>query len=137
MATFDQIETALLAPWVSVADGGLGQWTATPVAWENVDFDPSSLTAWVEVRLDAGQQAALTADDVFTGSPVMMISAYTKPGAGKQQNRQLLDTAIAMFKGNRITAGDASLRLYSISRMMQLPEDGWFKQAVQISFRLI
>jgi hypothetical protein len=140
-ATFDQIETALLAPWVAVADGGLGQWdlTAAPVAWENVEFDPASQLAWMKVTIDAGQQTALTVDDAYTGTPVMMIEAFTPLGQGKQAARQLLDTAVAMYRGVQIKAvgGGATLRMYSVSRIMPLPYDGWFRLAVQISFRLV
>ena len=136
MATFDEIETALLAPWTPIADGGLGQWTATPVAWENVALDPATLDAWMEVTIDPGQQKALTIDDVYVGTPVMMISAHTKPGVGKQAARQLLGAAVAMFKGIQFVAGTSTLRMYSVSRIVPLPADGWFKLSVQISFRL-
>ena len=136
MATFDEIETALLAPWTPIEDGGMGQWVAAPVAWENVPLDPATLDAWMEVAIDSGQQKILTMDDVYTGTPVMMISAYTKPGIGKQASRQLLDAAVAMFRGIQFVAGTSTLRMYSVSRVVELPYDGWYKLAVQISFRL-
>ena len=138
MATFDEIETTLLAPWVSVADGGLGTWTGAPVAWENVDFDPAVLDAWMEVTIDSGQQRALTVDDAYVGTPVMMICAHTKLGIGKQVARQALDAGVAMFRGVQLVTpgGSARLRMYSVSRMVKLPYDGWYKLAVQISFSL-
>lgn len=141
-ATADQIEAALLAPWLSVADGGTGEWTATPytnLAWDNATLDPATLSdqsAWMEVTTSAGVRRKAGAGSVYTGHPSVLVCAHTPLGTGKRHARQLIDAACALYEERIFTVGPSKLWAYSFSQPMELPRDGWFKLACQISFRI-
>lgn len=141
-ATADQIEAALLAPWLSVSDGGTGEWVATPyenIGWDNVTLDPAALadqSGWMEVSTSAGTRRKIGAGDVYASYPTVLVSAHTPIGTGKQRARQLIDAAAALYRERIFTVGPSKLWAYSFSQPMELPRDGWFKLSMQISFRI-
>lgn len=133
-ATFSQIQDALQA----VFDAG---WTATPLAnvvRTNVGFDPAQLTPgayWMSVVIRSGPQSTISLDDVFVGTPIMVVTAHVPMMFG-QLTTQLLDNAIALFKGVQVAAGTSTLRFYAASAPVEVETDGWFSETVQLSFRL-
>jgi hypothetical protein len=141
MATSEEIESALLAPWQSPDDGITPpEWTATApelIAFDNATFTPPTdgVTAWMEVSTNAGPQRAqnIGATD-FIGNPTLTIAAHAELGKGKATARQLIDSAVAMYRGRLIRVSDSTMVAYSISSPVPLPADGWFKLGVQISF---
>ena len=138
-ATFEQVEAALLAPWVPIADGGLGEWTATPyVTYENVDFDTKDFGdgPWMRVEINGGTRRTVDMSATQYGWPEVYIAAHVPLGRGKAQARALLDAAVAMYAGRLFTAGTSTIKEYSISQPVQLPADGWYKLAVNINMHL-
>lgn len=143
-ATYEQVEAALLAPFVPIADGGLGEWSATTyVAYENVDLDTeafkgsgSNQVPWVLIEVNGGQRNTVDMSQTRIGSATVIVSAHVPQGWGKASARAIIDAAIAIYSGRLFTAGTSTIKEYSISRPVQLPSDGWYKLAVQISFNV-
>lgn len=134
-ATISQIESAIQAAW----DAG---WTLTPAGtvWAaNVAFDPTTLAPgsfWVETDIAGGPMRAMTADDVFVGTPTLTVTVHTPLGTGMTAAAQMLDAATAIYQGISLVAGTSTLRPYSFSRPVEVPRDGWFNVSMQISFRM-
>jgi len=137
-ATLDQIEAALLAPFISVADGGTGAWTATSyVAYENVDFNAHSISdPFISVVTNGGASTRVGVSNVEFGNPVVTISAFTPLGTGKASARVLLDTAAAIYRDVHFEAGTSNILAYSFSAPVELPHEGWYRLSQQISFKL-
>lgn len=134
-ATYEEIEAALTSAWTS-------SWTATTyTAYENVDFDTASLDnsreSWMEIRIVPGPQSLLDMKNGFIGTVDLIVSAHVPIGWGKSAARTLLDSANAIYEGADITAGTSMMHMYAKSAPVQLHSDGWYKMAVQFSFRLI
>lgn len=138
-ATVDQIEAALLAPFLLTSDGGTEEWTGSgydAIAYDNAGFTPTG-SPWIEVVTSAGPQGALTVDvSQFVANPTVIVSAHTAIGTGKAAARQLIDTAYAIYRGRIIQAGGCSLHAYAFSQPVELPYEGYYKLSGQISFRL-
>lgn len=137
-ATVDQIEAALLAPFLSVANGGTGAWTATDyVAYENVDFEADKRSEpFIAVVTNGGRSDRVGVSNVEFGNPTVTISAFTPLGTGKATARQLLDTAAAIYRDVHFEAGTSNILAYSFSAPVELPHEGWFRLSQQISFKL-
>lgn len=139
-ATVDQIEAALLAPFLTVADGGSQEWAGTGydvIAYDNASFTPTT-APWIEVVTSAGAQRAQDVQAVvLIGHPTVTIAVHTGIGSGKQAARQLIGEAHAIYRGRQIMAGTSSLIAYAFSQPVEMPRDGYYKLATQISFRLI
>lgn len=139
-ATVDQIEAALLAPFLTVADGGTEEWAGTgydAIAYDNASFTPTT-APWIEVATSAGAQRAQDVQAVvLTGHPTVIVSVHTEIGTGKRAARQLIDEAHAIYRGRQLNAGTSSLIAYAFSQPVEMPRDGYYKLVTQISFRLI
>lgn len=142
MATADEIESALLAPWLSPDGVTPPEWTGTDadkIAFDNAAFDPPSdnVTPWMEVETSAGRQDATDISlSAYQGNPTVTVSANVGMGRGRGAARQLLDLAAALYRGRLITAGDSTLHAYSFSNPTQtVGKDGWYRLSQQISFR--
>lgn len=141
-ATAEQIESALLAPWVSPDGVTPPEWTGTDannVAFENAPFDPPSdnVTPWMEVETSSGRQDAMDiALSAYQGSPTVTVSANVGMGQGRGAARQLLDMAAAMYRGRIFQAGSGPIYAYSFSNPTRtVGKDGWYRLSMQISFR--
>ncbi len=138
-ATYEQVEAALLAPFVPIVDGGLGEWTATNyVTYENTDSDTEDFggSPWVMVEVNGGNRSTVDMSKTRIGSATVFIAAHVPQGWGKAAARTIIDAAIAIYEGRIFTAGTSTIKEYNISRPVQLPSDGWYKLAIQISFNV-
>lgn len=136
-ATYNQLEAALLAPFVSVSDGGLGEWSATDiVAYDNVDFDTNEAQGkpWLRISVNGGSRHINTMGFEYRGNPVVTIEAHIPLGWGKSLAWQIIDAAENIYHGRTFTVDNSTLIVRSISQPMQIPSDGWYKLAIQISF---
>lgn len=142
-ATIDEIETALLAPWLSVENGGTGEWTATAqdaIAFDNAPLEPAALAAgtpWMEVATSAGLIRKIGVGPVYAGFPTVTVSAHTPVGTGKRAARQLIDAAAALYRDRHISAGPSTMFAYAFSQPVEMPRDGFYKLTMQASFRLL
>lgn len=137
-ATVDEIESALLAPFLLTSDGGSEEWTGTgydAIAYDNASFTPSA-APWIEVVTSAGRQSRLGVGPVYGGHPTLTVYAHTAIGTGKAAARALIDEAVALYKGRVITAGSSTMQLYSYSPPVEMPADGYYKLGCMMSFRL-
>lgn len=141
-ATLEQIEAALLSPWVPIADGGLGLWAETDqsaIAWDNLTFDPTTLpagTPWMEVSTSAGSLRRVGVGNLYFGTPTIIISAHTPLNTGKTGARALIDTAAAMYRDRQFIAGNSPMFAYAFSQPVEMPFSGYYKLSLQISFKL-
>ena len=138
-ATETQIRDALIGAFTSV-------WTATPLAavsLPNQRVEPAILVngqSWMELQFSGGSSSSQTIGmDLLTGTRSLLVSAYTplNDPSGDDLGRQLLDLAVGVYQGQAISAGTATLTVYSASAPRELPDSGYFKLAVMLNFKLI
>lgn len=79
-------------------------WTATPVAYDNVDLDTSGLSEYISINLVEGDNVQATLGDIGTYQAVgvLVIMIFTDKGIGSSRARQLADQLSSLFRGSKI-----------------------------------
>jgi Bacteriophage related domain of unknown function len=107
-------------------------WTATPIAEDNTDFNPSALTEWVRiVVLNAdGQVASLGDDPLIRYRGIVVVQIFVKSGTGWGRSMTLADLVTPIFKNVRL--GSIQLGVPSPNRVG--PSGGWYQVNVDCPY---
>lgn len=75
-------------------------WTATPVAFENVPFAPPATGAWVKLLIvnEASETAGLGLPRLRRHRGRILVHCHVPAGAGAQEALRLADAAAALFR---------------------------------------
>lgn len=108
-------------------------WTETEVAYDNVDFDPST-DAWVRFKIQNGDsvQADINhSNPLYRHIGVVMVQVFVPVKSGTNRARELADTVSNMFR--RVQPGHGiTLRTPSIFTVG--PNNEWFQVNVSCPF---
>src|SRR5512138_1510800 len=79
-------------------------WTATPIAWPNVAFEPGTAAAWIQPRIVNVQsfQASLGSPAVFRHPGAVSINVWIRPQTGTAAARTYADQLAQMFRSLQI-----------------------------------
>ncbi len=82
-----------------------GNWTATPISWENARYRPSPNTTFIEFLIMPGASSqSLGADSPrYREYGHILITFWAPQGQGPGAVRQLIDTAIGVFRNNTVS----------------------------------
>lgn len=107
-------------------------WATTPVAFENVKFNPPNDSPWVKLRIFEN-----SVNRINIGSPgfhraqgTIIVEIYTLLGTGSNTGRSYADTIAAIFRDaqfNGITCREASVEIAG-------EINGWWQTNVSIPF---
>jgi len=89
------IETAFAAGWAS----------ETPIAYENVAFDPTAATEFVQILIldgDAMQMSLSSINQLHRYSGLLQVSIYVKKNTGAGRARALMQKAHDIFCAQKI-----------------------------------
>lgn len=109
------------------------QWaSASPIAWDNVSYTPTTGTSWVRFSILSGAafQASLETTPKYRHTGIIDIGIFTPEDGGTQTARTLADTAAAVFRG--WSSGGIVCRAPYITRIGQ--SDGWYQLNVTVPF---
>lgn len=123
-------------------------WTATPVAWENVAFDPAApgdgfpaggpFLALTVLWGNERQASFGDATNLYRNTGVLQLHIRTAIGTGTAQAHQLLDDAAVLFRGQQI----AGFTFWSASPEPGEEEreagggTGWYRLTMNVPFKL-
>lgn len=118
------------------------EWTATPIRWPDVPFNPEVTLAYIapHVLFGDSSQASLNLDAaskrMYRSMPVLMIQVFTPELEGAGPALRYIDTLIGMFRSLQIViaAGD-TLIFYDPSVTRVGVSDGWLQYSLAASFR--
>lgn len=107
---------------------------ATPIAFDNVEFDPpATVDQWV--RLNVLDEAAFVAGmgggvNLYRHPGIVIVQVFIRDGSGIREAKQLADTVAAIFRG----ANENGI-LYRAPYVETVgPNNGWFQVNVNIPF---
>lgn len=118
--------------WVTARVDALWQ-DATPIAWENLAFDPPKDTPWIRVSVtsDDVRYASMGDNPIHRHDGMVIIEVFTQPHTGTGQSDALCDLAIAMFRGVQ----EKGVKFLPPPRKQVVgTRNGWYKQDVLCPF---
>ena len=139
--SFDAAETAIRTRFKT-------NWTGTPIAWENVKFDPMDETAmspfavgtpWVFFELLwGGAQPISTGEPVLSrATGVVQVHCYVPVTVGRAPGVRLADAAAVIFRNQSFT--DANGRQLRFRTPYPLPNAAatgdWFVVTMAVAFQ--
>ena len=107
-------------------------WTATPIAWDNVDFTPPE-GPWVRLHIVNGEafQASMGSPVLVRHPGLIQIEINTPAGIGSGTAMTLADQACAIF---RFALFDGIV-CRSASKHRLIDREGWSVALVEIPFQ--
>jgi hypothetical protein len=112
-------------------------WTTTPVAYENVSFDPPSKSPWVRFTLTPlqGETAGSSPNGTSTlvrDSGLVSIQLFIPAGDGSKAAMGYVDDLIAIFEHSRFNG----IMVYSASvTVIGADSQGWHQTNITIPYR--
>jgi len=111
--------------------------TATPIAWQNVDYTPVSGTSFVTFRIlpNAGDYASLGKHPLIRTLGLIEINIMTPVSGGTQTGNTHTDSAMAVFRdsdGRGWQSGKLTCRAGYVMDVVK--ESEWFRHIVIVPF---
>ena len=133
MSAFTDIRAALEAEIASIS----GIPSAANRSWENVEFDPTTGTAWVRMTLLPGQQRPAVAgpspQQLYQG--IMQVDIYQPEGDGPNSADVLADAVRDHFTVNdSFTKNSTTVRIRWSERDAGRNEPPWYRVTVNVSW---
>lgn len=124
MGFFDQQST--------IEQAFLTAWTYTPVAKDNVSFEPQTLSEYVRLTdLNAyGRRASLGNNPLYRYGGMVVVQIFTKLNTGSARAKVLADLVTPIFRDRRI--GDVQFFVPAVTRVG--PRDGWYQVNVDCPY---
>ena len=106
--------------------------SATPIAYDNVQYKPTPGTNYVQLEIHTGEGQRASLGDTYTERSVGIISIniFTAINTGTRSGRTLADTAAAVFRG--WATSEIICRTATITRLGAVGE--WFVTNVSVPF---
>ena len=114
------------------------EWAAqTPIAWENVDYEPVAGTSYVAFKIipNAANFASLGLHPLTRSMGLVEINIYTAINSGTEPGNLLVDNAIAAFKDSSGRAWQSGgLRCRAGQFVSSLKEEEWYRHVVIVEY---
>lgn len=106
--------------------------TALSIKYDNIDFTPTSGTAFVELEIHDGDQLPISVADtvLYRNIGIISINVRVPMNQGSQTAKGYADTAAAVFRGQQFSS--ITCRGATITRMGEI--DGWWVYNVSVPF---
>jgi hypothetical protein len=80
-------------------------WTTTPIAYENVDYEPTPGTPYIEIFVKTGESmhASLGPKPIHRFSGVILINIYVEKSVGLAQAMTYADTLAAIYRDQQFS----------------------------------
>jgi hypothetical protein len=104
-------------------------WMTTPIAYENVSFNPPSNSPWIRLFIINGDSGYNTLNS-FRYVGVVTIQVFTPQNGGTNTARKYADTISAIFRGKEF---DGLIFRASTVKSVGI-SDGWYQVNVTIPF---
>ncbi len=105
-------------------------WSTTPIAWENVDFEPPDNSSWIRATILNGE----TIYDRFSSKKrhlgIISIQIFSPLNQGASTARSYADTIKSIFDGQEF--GGVSCQASSIVNVGNL--NGWYQLNLNVPF---
>ena len=106
--------------------------TLAPIKWENVDYNPTPGTSFVELIIDTDntEQIEITSNPTYRIDGSILCIVYTPVNAGSAASRTILDSIRSIFVGQTfsgITCRNAMVGKAGI-------KDEWYRTLINIEF---
>ena len=125
------LDNAFLNEWINTYSN-----FSIDTAHENIDYKPTAGTAYAELRmLPNGVEALSLADSNETTGIFRVILRYPLHKTAVAAKTKAEEIMSAFKIGKRISYDLNQLIVTSVKRDPGVPEDGWYKQVVSISYR--
>lgn len=127
MTVFNDIQAAL--------DTKLATITDTPIAFQNVPYEPQAGTAYLRASFLPADttQASLGTSGKDETNGIYQIDVVVPRGSGRPQ---LLDTVADLFKrGTVLTYNNRNLRIRSVSIGPSILDDEWYFVPISVNFQ--
>lgn len=108
-------------------------WTATPITYDGVSFDPRALEEWVRiaVREGAGNQASCGSSNVlFRYNGVVFVQIFTKNGLGSGRAKELADLVTPIFRSKVVSGIHYRVPVVTVVGA----SDAWYQVNVSCEF---
>jgi len=106
-------------------------WTTTPIAWQNVHYDPTANTAYVEFQVvEAESEVVALSDLLYRNIGIISINIYVPLNQGLQTAKSYADSIKTIFAGQSFN--EITCRAASVTTLGE--QDGWFVINVSVPF---
>lgn len=107
-------------------------WPHTPIANDNVQFDPQGMEEWVRLTdLNAyGKQASLGNSPLYRYGGMVVVQVFTELNTGSARAKQLVDLVTPIFRSKRISG----IQFYVPAVTRIGPRDGWYQVNVDCPY---
>lgn len=119
----------------AIIDYMQSNWTATDIAWDNVDYEPSTGNEYIAIFLDPVDEtpeAKNGSQNLYRIVGELTIIVYTQQGTGPGRNHELADDAASLFRGKDLDT--VQFRGAAVNRVGIVDNGGWYKSLVRIEF---
>ena len=93
----------------SIEERLFDNWLTTPIAFDNVDFDPPNNSAWIRLNVLNGDSAFTTMNDGERHTGVIVIQIFYPKNEGTATMRGYADTIAALFSGVKFDDVDCDI----------------------------
>lgn len=106
-----------------------------PIVHENVDYTPTPQTAYVEIFQIPNEEVGLSLNDSNMTTGIFRAILRYPLNATAIDAKEKAEEIIAFFPiGSEVAYGGQSTRVTGTNRVKGVPEDGWYKIVVSISY---
>lgn len=80
------------------------KWTYTDIAYQNVNFNPSTADSWVRLNVlpASASQISMGSTPYFRYNGVVVVQVFTRPGTGGKGSMRLVDYVTTIFRAKNI-----------------------------------
>ena len=110
-------------------------WSATPVAYDNVAFTPPDDSEWVRLSIRNNLSSQITigsSNQTYRRRGIAFLQIFTPRDGGPELSATLTDTAVNIFEGQK--TGPVVFESVNVNEVGNT-DDGWFQVNVSASYR--
>jgi len=116
-------------------------WSATSIAYPNVDFNPISLDAWLQVHVlptDAYQYTITGGNTGQMHKGILHLNLFARRNKGTGTIKGYVDDLCDMFNHTTLTISGNDVIQFSVPKPKVFGPDGdWWREVVRVEFEYL
>ena len=106
----------------------------TPVAWENIRYEPVIGRMYLRPTLLLGQSSDIDLQVTQVNRGIYQVDVFFPVNKGQSEMLDKMDAIYNLFKGQILTVSGTDVHINSISISRFLTEQAWIVGSVEVSF---